>query len=77
MLIGKLNCGVNSFIQRGPHAKKTLTQIFVRMGDEVIAERTIPGKWNAFQALTEFRRFPDRFTPRPNFTAATLKQIAA
>lgn len=77
MMIGKLNVGVSIFTQRGPIRNKVLTTIFVRMGKEVIAERTIPGKWNEAQALMEFKRFPDRFQPRPTFSAATLKAIAA
>lgn len=77
MMIGKLNCGVRTFTQRGPHVMKTLTTIFVRMGKEVIAERTIPGRWNESLALVEFKRFPDRFTPRATFTPATLKAVAA
>ncbi len=76
MLIGKLNVGVSTFTQRNGNVKKTLTTIYVRMGKEVIAERTIPGKWNEVQALREFRRFPDRFTKRPTCTL-DLKALAA
>jgi hypothetical protein len=80
MLIGKLNVGVSVFTTRtpGPNAvKRTLSTIYVRMGKEVIAERTIPGRWNEAQAMTEFKRFPDRFTKRPDYAALDLKSIAA
>lgn len=78
MMIGKLNVGVSTFTQRGVNGnKKVLTTIYVRMGKEVVAERTIPGRWNEAQALTEFKRFPDRFTKRPTYAALDLKGIAA
>lgn len=77
MMIGKLNVATRTFTQRGPHTMKTLTTIFVRMGKEVIAERTIPGRWNEAQALVEFKRFPARFTKRPTYAALDLKSIAA
>ena len=63
--IGTLNVGTRTFTSRtsGPNGRKrVLTTIFVRMGDMVVAERTIPGKWDNAAALTEFRRFPERFT---------------
>ncbi len=77
MLIGKLNCGVDTFTQRANGRQKVLTRIFVRMGQQVIADRVIPGKWTEVQALKEFRRFPERFTPRPSYDAALLKAVAA
>lgn len=78
MLIGKLNCGVSVFTQRGPNnTKKVLTTVYVRMGSEVIAERTIPGKWNEYQALMEFKRFPKRFTQRAEYKSLDLEKVAA
>ena len=50
----------------GPNGRrKVLTRIFIRRGEAVIAERVIPGKWTPAQAVTEYKRFPLRFTHRP------------
>ena len=78
MLIGKLNVGVSVRTQRVPSGqRKTLSTIFIHMGEMVVAERTIPARWNEAQALAEFKRFPDRFIPRDGFTPATVKAMAA
>jgi len=78
--IGTLNVGTRTFTQRtaGPNGvKRTLSQIFVRMGDTVIADRVIPGRWTEEAALKEFKRFPARFAPRAPFNAATVAAVAA
>ena len=78
--IGTLNVGTRVYTERtaGPNGRKrVLTQVFVRMGNTVVADRVIPGKWDDAAALGEFKRFPERFKPRGTFNAATLKAIAA
>ena len=82
MMIGTLNCVVRSTIDRtaGPNGRrKFLSTIIVRMGGLPIADRTIPGRWTAAQAVAEFRKAPQRFTVREGsgFTAETLKAVAA
>lgn len=80
MLIGKLNVVCRQFVQRstGPErAKRNLTAIQVRLGNEVVAERTIPGKWDEVRALAEFKRFPDKFTKTEKWASIDLKSLAA
>lgn len=80
MKVGSLNVGVRSFTQtsHGPNGKRVqMTEIFVRMGDTVIASRITRGKWDERQALQEFKRFPERFPPREGWTKETVKAIAA
>jgi hypothetical protein len=77
MKIGTLNVITRTFTERAINRKKTLTEILIRMGDTVIADRTIPGAWDQKAALTEFKRFPERFKPRDGYTTEVLKAIAA
>jgi hypothetical protein len=77
MLIGKLNMWINVRVENKNGRKMTLTDCFVRLGDKPVARRTIPGKWNEQQALTEFKRFPDRFTSMGTLDATQIKALAA
>lgn len=77
MLIGKLNAKVSPYTERANSRKRTLTTINVCLGTEVICTRTIPGNWDEKQALTEFRRFPERFTKTEKYAALDLKTVAA
>lgn len=77
MKIGTLNVGIHHSTSRNNGKHKTLTTIFIRMGEMVIADRTTWGRWTTAQALKEFKRFPERFQPRKGWDAATIKAIAA
>lgn len=55
---------------------KTLTEVSIKAGAEVVAKRTMPGKWSQTQAMTEFRRFPTRFTATGSTPLAALATAA-
>ncbi len=76
-VIGKVNVVIGHVKERVPNKRqpKVLSEITLRLGDEPIARRTIPGKWSEQQVLTEFRRFPARFLNVSKFDEATLLAI--
>jgi hypothetical protein len=63
---------------KGPQGKPTaLSTIQVKIGNHVIASRTLAGTWNAVQAEREFRRFPERFKPvAQGVTVNSLRAMA-
>jgi hypothetical protein len=75
----KLSVVCSPYTQRaeGPNGRqKKLTVVTVKLGKDAIATRTIPGTWTPANALTEFRRFPDRFTRTVAAAALDLKACA-
>jgi phage gp37-like protein len=76
MMIGKLAMVVNTRVERKGTRKVVLSDIEARMGDQVIATRTIPGEWTPEQARKEFRRFPDRFVPNEGVTKEFVRAVA-
>lgn len=50
----------------------TLTDVIVRAGTKAVAFATLAGKWNAVQALAEFKKNPGRFAPQGAFTKDDL-----
>ena len=80
-MLGKLNVVVVNGFNRteGPHGvvKKPYTDISIRLGEQVIATRKAGGTYNQGQALTEFKRFPERFTPQGETKMDTLMALAA
>ena len=82
MKIGTLNVLVRPVQIRtaGPNGRrKTMTEVIIRMGGVPVADRTIPGVWDAAAALAEFKRFSSRFNPRTasGMTPELLKAFAA
>ncbi len=78
MQANKLNVVVAYKVERKAFAKpQTLTEIKVRLGEEVVASRTIPGRWSQKQALGEFKRFPTRFTQIAPLDLAGVATCAA
>jgi hypothetical protein len=53
------------------------TKIIVRMGGDKVAEREVGGVYNVDQALREFKRFPNKFTPMKDWDVPKLQAIAA
>jgi hypothetical protein len=72
MLVGKLNVVV-VFRTEGV---KQYTDVQVRMGDVVMATRTLSGRFGQTNALKEFKRFPEKFKP-VGCELSTVKAIAA
>jgi hypothetical protein len=80
MLIGTLNVVVRYIPVRtaGPNGRaKMTTEIVIRMGNEPFASRTVGGRYSQADALKEFKRFPDRFTPAKGKDAKLVAAIAA
>ena len=76
MTAQKLNVVV-AFRKQHGHRFPLVTDITVRMGNDPVAQRTIPGRWNQDAAFQEFKRFPERFNAVGVLTAAQLKLVAA
>lgn len=70
----KLNVVCNVTKQKG---KMPLTEMKVRMGNDVIATRTSAGTWGEADALKELKRFPERFKLEEGWTLEMLKAVAA
>jgi hypothetical protein len=78
MKIGTLNSVVYTRTERGFNGvRKTLSDIQICMGKLIVARRTIPGRWPEAEAIKEFKRFPERFTPQGDFNSDNLKSFAA
>ncbi len=73
-----ITAAVRTFTQRGVNGvRKTLSTIYIKTSaGELLAERTIPAKWDSASALREFKRFPSRFTPCGKNTPAMLEALA-
>jgi hypothetical protein len=73
---GKLNFKVSILTPKGK--KLPVSLISVRMGDTVIARRTIPMAWTEAEALIEFRKQPHLFKPACEpYTVDILRRLAA
>lgn len=54
---------------------KWLSNVLVRSGNLIVATARLAGKYNAEQALAEFRKSPGKFQVAPKFASLTPEQL--
>jgi len=76
--IANLNLTAHVTHRRGNTQKaKIVSDVTIRLdGKNALAFKTLGGKWNAAQALREFRKNPSAFAPQPGWDAAQVSQLA-